>query len=144
MSLPILYRFYEDTSSDGVNICIQKFYAIRETKCFYFVVDGFEKSCLEVDKNYDCKARKVGKNAARSYCHTSKEAALTSFVIRKRAQVKHAKLAIATSEQISNFFSDSNGSIDPEKVKEMSKRDKGRGIFCGKPDYYNQLTWCDY
>ena len=101
--LPVHYRYIDGMYEYvGLEINCVKYYPIRETKCFYFVVDSFEFSALKRHPSRKCRVRKIGKNATRSYCKPTKIEALASFKYRKEKQIllcsqslNQAKLSLA-------------------------------------------------
>ncbi|AUR82294.1 hypothetical protein NVP1022O_82 [Vibrio phage 1.022.O._10N.286.45.A10] len=98
--LPIHYRYYDTVCQTGVVIVEQKFYPIRETPCFYFVLGEFDYKLHVAGNDRSHHAKRVGKNSTRSKCYPTKELALNSFFIRKRKQAIHAKRALKQTEII--------------------------------------------
>ena len=96
------YRYSDYHYEDGLRVKLSKFYSVKETDCFCYVVDEWDYSkmkswnfdaLLKLDFDAFINVRKVGKKAIRSYCHESKDLALNSFIKRKEMQLFHAKTA---------------------------------------------------
>ncbi|QZI93307.1 hypothetical protein SIPHO075v1_p0084 [Vibrio phage PS65A.1] len=113
--LPIHYRYFDTVCETGVVIVEQKFYPIRETPCFYFVLDEFNYKIHTAGNDRSDHAKRVGKNSTRSKCYPTKELALNSFLIRKRKQAIHAKRALARTEIILT----NRALINPERFKRI-------------------------
>ncbi len=125
--LPIHYRYDDYASVEGLEVRVSEFYPIGETECFYVVVDGFGKHCLDIGHIGNIKERRVSKNALRSYCYSSIDDALYSYKKRKEAQVRHNKFALAKANAALN---------------KLSEIKKGETSFdCGRPAYWDSIVF---
>lgn len=94
-NLPIHYRYKDAVDHTGLLLVEEKFYAIRETECFYFILPEWQYKIYERGViNYAKKAKRVSKNGIRRKCYPSKEQALESYLIRKERQIQHANDAL--------------------------------------------------
>lgn len=98
------YRYSDYHCEDGLKVRLSRFYSVKETDCFHYVVDEWDfnnmkrwnfKSLLELNYDKFINVRKVGKNSIRSYCYEDKNKALNSFKERKKSQLFHAETAIS-------------------------------------------------
>ena len=99
-NLPTHYRYNTHESEDGVTIRVSKFYPVRETECFYYVV-GQNQLLKGETRTYskEPKLRRVGKNCLRGYCFPSKKLALKSFKARQNSRIWHAKYSLSVANQ---------------------------------------------
>jgi hypothetical protein len=125
------YRYSDYHYEDGLMVKLLKFYSVKETECFHYVVDEWSFHNMK-RWNFDAlskcgdkfiNVRKVGKKALRSYCYQSKVLALNSFEKRKISQLFHAQTAI------------SKATLALEKVSTLSPDEVGESINCGLDDH---------
>lgn len=114
IDMPIHYRYKDSVDHSGLLLVEEKFYPIRETNCFYFILNEWQ---YEMHKRgvagFEKRAKRVSKNGLRRKCYPTKEAAFDSYLIRKKKQIWHAtdalnraKLAIeklSTIESLDNL-----------------------------------------
>lgn len=124
------YRYDDYHYENGLMVKMSKFYSVKETPCFHYVVDEWEFSRIrryDIDVlsrlNYHINVKKVGKSALRSYCYTSKQIALSSFEKRKLKQIFHAETAISKAK------------LALRKLSGMSAKEVGDSINCGLDDH---------
>ena len=124
------YRYSDYHYEDGLRIKLSKFYSVKETACFHYIVDEWEFSRLKrcdlegmasLDQSFT--VRRVGKHALRSYCYQSKALALNSFIKRKEKQLFHAETAT------------SKATLALRKVCGISADDIGDSVNCGLDDH---------
>jgi hypothetical protein len=125
--LPVHYRYDDYMLEGGVGIRVRKFYPLRETPCFYMVVNEFENKMLKITKGRSPKTKRVSKNGVRRYCYPSKEQALHSYKKRKLSQIRHAELSLAKANQALFALKDLNNDFD--------------NLDCGRPDYWDNLIF---
>lgn len=99
---PIHYRYRESVEPEGIIVIEDRFFPIRETEHFYWVLPSwqyrvFKNGCMP---SYAKNAKKVSKNGIRRKCYPSKEKAMESFLIRKRKQIAHAKRALDLATKV--------------------------------------------
>jgi hypothetical protein len=102
----VAFRLEDRIDESGVNIIILRYYVIRETADGAWVVDASRPRQLKClggwvtwkDARKQKLIRWISRNAARSYCNLSYDAALLSYQRRKECQVFHAKAAMQTAE----------------------------------------------
>jgi len=82
-----LYRYHDVHYTTGVQVHMRKFKVVKETPCGYWV---------KLFESFDDK-KWVPNNTRKRYAYPNKEEALTSFIARKRRQVKilETQLSIA-------------------------------------------------
>lgn len=98
--LPVHYRYIDATRNSGtVEITECKFYPIRETAHFYWLLDAsdYEMYNAGVNWHWDKRAIRVGKRSMKPKYSPCKKIALNSFKARKRWQCYHAKRALTRS-----------------------------------------------
>jgi hypothetical protein len=92
---PVHYRYTEAVHEDGLYLYEHKYYPVRETACFFFIVPEWQYR----NKVIEYKAKKrVSKDGLRRFCYPSKEDALRSFKARKRSQIMHAQDAVSRAK----------------------------------------------
>jgi len=119
--LPVHYRYDDYALASGLEIRVNKFYPVRETKCCYFVISKWQ----QVLNNP--RQRRVLKGALRGYCHPTMEAALYSYKKRKEAQIRHNEFALAKASRALAALKDVKSGFDK--------------VFAGRPDYWDQLDF---
>ena len=130
--MPVHYRYDDYMYEEGVEVRVKKFYPIRETPCFYMVIDEFENHMASVTTGRKLRTKRVSKDGVRRYCYPTKEQALHSYKKRKLSQIGHAELAIAKATQAIKAL-DENKSILENQGFDILK--------CGRPDYWDNLTF---
>jgi hypothetical protein len=113
-NLPVHYRYFDSACETGVIIVEQKFYPIRETECFYFILEEFDWNLHKGGVDRSKYATRVRKGSRVSKCYPSKERALNSFLIRKQKQALHAKRTLKRVEIILS----NRDKIKPENLHE--------------------------
>lgn len=126
---PVHYRYSDYSFAEGVEVKVSKFYPIRETPCFYIVIDEFEKHMKKVSNGREPRTRRVSKDGLRRYCYPTKQEALNSFKARKRSQISHCQLAFATATQALKGLA--TPSETPGEIQDCIK--------VGRPDYFDNL-----
>lgn len=124
---PTHYRYDDYAHEDGVEVRVREFYPIRETPCFYIIVDEFEKHMMNMQTGREPRTKRVSKDGLRRSCYPSKEQALKSFKARKRSQIGHNEFALAKARQA--LFA-----VEAEK-------DEFDKLECGRPDYWDSLNF---
>ncbi len=92
-TLPVHYRYDSYASSEGVKIKLSRYYPVRETECFYFVIEEWQALIN------DPKQKRVGKNSLRKYCYPTMKDALESFKARQNSRIWHANYSLAMANQ---------------------------------------------
>lgn len=87
------YRY--ESSSDGTPL-LERFIAIRETKCGWWIVPSYMVYCLE---NADIYQKFVLKTGRKRYAYPTKEEAYNSYKIRKQWRVIHLRRQLDRAEQ---------------------------------------------
>lgn len=108
LNTPSHFRFDDSIHrSDRIQINKTEFFTIRETDCYFYVVEKslaeriVETKGLILNNNlFKGGIRKVGKNAYKSYCHRDVNAALDAFFKRKEKQLFYASFNQSRSSQI--------------------------------------------
>lgn len=94
-NLPIHYRYTDSVDQEGLLLVESKLYPIRETKCFYWILDEWNyRSYMRGNKIFAKMAKRVSKNGVVRRCYPSREEALASYKARKLSQLQHARNAI--------------------------------------------------
>lgn len=95
-SYPIHYRYRDAVDHTGLLLIEERFYPIRETKCFYFILPEWKYNIYKRGsmQGYAKTARRVSKKGLRRKCYPSKEQAFESYLIRKKKQIWHANDAL--------------------------------------------------
>lgn len=127
-NLPIHYRYNDCVHEKGLNITISRFYPVRETRCFYFVVNEYDAKAWVTNP----KERRVSKDALRRYCYPTKKEALHSFKMRKKSQIWHAEFALAKASASLITLQD--------REKQLGEKDFD-DISAGRPDYWDTLNF---
>tara|TARA_R110002073_G_scaffold133936_4_gene281456 strand:+ start:10494 stop:10940 length:447 start_codon:yes stop_codon:yes gene_type:complete len=125
------YRYDDCHYENGVKVELRRFYSVRETKCFHYVVNEWDFKLMKrwnFKKLSDCKytfvtVKRVMKGALRTYCNENKELALHSFEKRKLSQLNHAQTAI------------SKATLSLRKISSMSADEIGESVNCGLDDH---------
>lgn len=126
------YRYSDYHYEDGLMVKLLKFYSVKETECFHYVVDEWDfhnmkrwnfEAILNLGYDKFINVRKVGKKALRSYCYQSKALALNSFEKRKMSQLFHAETAI------------SKATLALKKISVMTPDEIGESTNCGLDDH---------
>lgn len=104
--LPVHYRYEDYITYEGVEIRLNKFYAVRETPCFYFVIDEWAKVLSNP------RQRRVSKDSLRRHCYPCKDQALHSYKMRKKSQIRHNELALAKANAALNALNDITEGFD--------------------------------
>ena len=125
--LPMHYRYEDCAHEDGLTIEVRKFYPVGETRCFYLVINEWQKHSLSIGHNKKPKVRRVSKNASRSYCHSSMDKALYSYKKRKQSQIGHNEFALAKAKAALNRLEGVKSGLD--------------SFDAGRPDYWDQLNF---
>ena len=96
MELPIHYRYRDAVDHTGLLLVEERFYPIRETEFFYFILPELQYKIYSTGnmQSYAKTAKRVSKDGLRRKCYPSKEQAFKSYLIRKRKQMWHAKDAL--------------------------------------------------
>lgn len=125
--LPVHYRYDDYMYEDGVEVMVRRFYPVRETPCFYMVIDHWSMMIQKRIPDRKPKTRRVSKDSLRRFCYPTKEEALHSYKKRKLSQIGHAELAIAKAQQAYSAVKDLTGDFDK--------------LDCGRPDYWDNLNF---
>ena len=106
--LPVHYRYKDAVTEKGLMLVEYRFYPIRETECFYFILNEwqyklYKRGVVKFEKD----VKRVSKSGLRRKCYPSQAEALQSYKARKRSQLHHAtdalnraKLALKSLEEI--------------------------------------------
>jgi hypothetical protein len=113
---PVHYRYTEGVREDGLYLTEHRYYPVRETACFYFIVPEWQWRVMNV-VSYKAKKR-VSKDSVSRFCYPSKKDALRSFKARKRSQLRHAEAALDTATAALKFL---------DKITEVSERELNMG-----------------
>lgn len=125
--MPVHYRYDDYMLEEGVEVRVSKFYPVRETPCFYMVINEFENQMKSVTTGRELRTKRVSKDGLRRYCYPTKEQALHSYKKRKLSQIGHAELAIAKAKQAYTAVQDLTNGFDK--------------LDCGRPDYWDNLNF---
>lgn len=125
---PVHYRYSDCASKEGVKVKVSRFYPVRETPCFYIVIDEFEKHIQSVTKGRKPRTRRVSKDSLRRYCYPSKAEALRSYKKRKETQIRHCEYSLAIAKQALYGL---------DKLKDNTDD----VIKIGRPDYFDGLVF---
>ncbi len=74
--LPVHYRYDDYMYEDGVEVMVRRFYPVRETPCFYMVIDHWSMMIQKRIPDRKPKTRRVSKDSLRRFCYPTKEEAL--------------------------------------------------------------------
>jgi hypothetical protein len=138
--MTILYRYEDEVDEKGVHICERRYYVIGETPLCWYVVPEFCHEMYAGSKpgSYGhtalMKARKrVYQVQGRiSHCYLDKKRALSSFMARKKWQLRHLAL------------SQSRATLSLQRLKEIDFNDIPPGIIdCGHDEYTQELNWSE-
>ena len=130
--MPVHYRYDDCMLEDGVEVRVRKLYPVRETPCFYMVIDEFENHMKNVTTSRKLKTKRVSKDGLRRHCYPTKEQALNSYKKRKLSQIGHAELAIAKATQV----------LKALESNKLTLENKGFDTLdCGRPDYWDNLIF---
>ena len=123
LGMPVHYRYNDSVHEEGLNIKVSRFYPIRETKCFYFVVEEWQNKSWITTKI----EKRVSKDSLRRYCYPTKKEALHSYKMRKNSQIWHAEFAIAKAQAA---------------ILKLESTDKEfDNVSAGRPAYWDCLTF---
>lgn len=128
------YRYGDFHYEDNIKVKISKFYSVKETPCYHYVIhehDYHRLKCSNLDYLSKCEfsyvnVKKVMKGARRTYCSESKSIALDSFVKRKEKQIFHNETAISKAK------------LALRKVCGMTPEEVGSSIDCGLNDFLRE------
>lgn len=127
-NLPIHYRYESHSNPNGVIIKLRKFYPVRETECFYFVVNSYEVLDNGNLIYVDPKTRRVSKKSYAGYCFPTKKQALESFKARQVKRVWHAEYSLALASQALLV-------LDQVDVGEFDE------LNVGTPEFLKDIIW---
>ena len=130
--MPVHYRYDDYMLEEGVEVRVRKFYPIRETPCFYMVIDEFENHMKNVTKGRELRTRRVSKDSLRRYCYPTKKEALHSYKKRKLSQLGHAELAISKASQALKALEANKSILENQDFDKLD---------CGRPDYWDNLNF---
>lgn len=138
MELPIHYRYTDAIGEDGFYLVEHKFYPIRETECFYFVLpewkyNVYKNGCMP---SYAKTAKRVSKNGLRRKCYPTKKLAMESYLARKRKQVWHAQDALNKARYALSQLSEDSKFSDFEVDKYC-----GSSALVGRPDFIDEYIF---
>lgn len=126
MKGPTHYRIHDLWSENGaVHLSVEKLLVLRETPAGYWLLDEYHYSHLGTFPEWEGEHRRWAPKEGSRYAQSTMEAALRSFNIRKQAQRRHLKSALAKCEHVLAAW----GAIDPAKLIEAGYQDLG---FTGK------------
>lgn len=111
MNGPTHYRIHDEWEENGrVALSVEKFHVLRETPAGYWLLTDWPEK-------YKRWAPKLGSR----YCQSNMADALTSFNIRKRAQLKHLRARLAKCEHVLAAW----GAIDSARLIEKGYQELG-------------------
>lgn len=97
-TMPVHYRYKDAVDHTGLLLVEEKFYPVRETDCFYFILPEWQYNMYKRGngnpESLAKRAKRVSKNGLRRKCYPSKEQAFESYLIRKKKQIWHANDAL--------------------------------------------------
>lgn len=106
-NLPKHYRVYDQHTYNGIEICLETWYAFKETIEGYWIISeyaygySYYQDYKEIKWLKETKqVRWVSKNSRRRYCYPTLDEALQSFKIRKQRQNDILKLQLEKSTMI--------------------------------------------
>lgn len=104
-NLPKHYRVYDQHTYNGIEICLETWYAFKETLEGYWIVSeyayNYYQDCKEIKWLKETKqVRWVNKTSRRRYCYPTLDEALQSFKIRKQRQNDILKLQLEKSTMV--------------------------------------------
>lgn len=109
IKLPVHYRYRDYQVSNGhVEVVEEKFYPIRETECFYWLLNHCDYEVYKTNApfNWDKRSIKVGKTSLKPKYSPCKKTALRSFKARKRWQCHYAKRTLERSIHLIKMLDD--------------------------------------
>lgn len=99
--MPTHYRLHDHWSEDGrVLIEVEKFHAIKETPCGYWVVSDYYWRLRDTFPEWIEKNKRWTAKAGGRYLHPSLEAAKLHYSIRKRHELRHVRARLDKCLQI--------------------------------------------
>jgi len=125
--LPIHYRYDDYISEDGIEVRVRRLYPVRETPCFYMVIDHWSMLIQKRNPDRIPKTRRVSKDSMRRFCYPTKKEALHSYKKRKLSQIGHAEFAMVKAKSAYGAIKDLTEDFDV--------------IDCGRPDYWDSLNF---
>ncbi len=126
--MPVHYRYNDHVTEEGLDIRVTKFYPVRETRCFYFVVDEWQNKTWVNNK----RERRVSKDSLRRYCYPTRKEALHSYKKRKQSQIWHAEFALAKAEASINKLQSMEKCLGEKEFDIVS---------AGRPEFWNTLNF---
>lgn len=133
---PIHYRYKDAVSGDGLLLVEERFYPIRETKCFYFVLNDWQYRMYKAGQgSYKKMAKRVSKNGRVRKCYPTQKLAMHSYLERKRKQIWHAEDALNRARFALSVL---------DKNSEYDKLDDtfyDRCKLIGKPEFINEYVF---
>ncbi len=135
-NLPVHYRYTDSVDAEGLILVEHKFYPIRETECFYFILPKWEHNLyINGQISRADRAKRVSKSGRVRKCYPTKEEAFESYKIRKNKQLWHAQNALNIATLASLMLEDVT---DPESLKK-SQYDNCRVI--GHAPFIDEYTF---
>lgn len=117
-NFPVHYRYKDGVDPKGLLLIEERFYPIRETACFYFILPEWQYNLYKYGNgNFEKRAKRVSKDGLRRKCYPSKEQAFESYKIRKQKQLWHAKNAINIAKLATEKLKDIKNPEDLESTQ---------------------------
>lgn len=134
---PVHYRYEDGVMQEGVVLIEKKFYPIRETTHFYFVLEEWEWKIYKngVINSYEKKAKRVSKNGRVRKCYPSKELAMQSYIARKKAQAMHAQDALDRAKYALQHLNEQSNFDDLKNSKYQTCK------LLGRPDFVDNYIF---
>lgn len=140
---PVLYRYWDEATPQGVKIRCDRYAVIRETeKCYFVVRAGMESYVTYAEKGEPWAKRWLAKYTkrvlkdqnGRRLCYTDRKRAMHSYMIRKTRQAQHLRRTL------------DQANLAMRKAVDLAELDDPgiEDINCGHTDYTQLLQWGDY
>lgn len=136
---PDHYRYYETVEPDGVKLACMVYTVVAETPCcWYLVQKEYARHLTEqdLDKAWLKRMRKrvLKDQSGRKKYYACREAALHSFIERKKSHLGHLRMATALAEL----------SLATAKTLRAAKEFPIDDVNCGHNEYTESLNFCDW
>ena len=122
-----LYRYKDLAGPDGIRVYLETFYVAKETPCGYWYAENRVFTSETFKKHW----RWVAKDANRSRCYDTLEAAWLSYRIRKEKQKWHMETGLKQVTRVLESIQDQETPPTPKHT--------GPGVLhCG---YLDNVQW---
>lgn len=136
---PTLYRYREELDQGGVTLRCDEYLVVAETaKCWWVVHDHY-RGYIGIGQTWSEAAIKrvrrlvLKDQGGKRFCYLSRRDALHALLMRKNAQLRHTRMAMATAQL----------ALTGAAAALLEAEVDGQPIACGHDDYTEQLNYSD-